>query len=215
MKTLKNSVFAWFVIIISVSVITSCSKQDDALMSQNTKVDNYLKQFYGKNIQLGTSLETKFDLPNLSTARSVESENIIITEVFVGNDSRARGYVISDKETNDFIYFIDVNRVDYKLTTYKVETDDTIVFDDINQLEKYLNTDELDYIKIAEDYNSGQSAERRFWGWQKWVDCDKATGMGTVMETYYVFGVGVKTRPIRGLDGGIMVEPCAGGALND
>jgi hypothetical protein len=35
------------------------------------------------------------------------------------------------------------------------------------------------------------------------------------METYYVVGIGVKTRKVVGIDGGDVIQPCGGGALLD
>ncbi len=219
MKTFKKSISALFMLLIVSNIFISCSNQEESNneLSQKQNIELYLKHFYNnKKTKLGNSVESRLTQELSTTSKSVEIENLIITEVYVGNDERARGYIISDKETSNFLYFIDVDRVDFKLTSYKVETDETKVFENIEQLDKYLSTDEFDYIKIAEDYNIEQSTERRFWGWQSWSGpCDETTGQSTLMETYYVFGVGVKTRKVVGIDGGDVIQPCAGGALLD
>lgn len=212
----KLAFFSILVLFIGTNLFTSCSKEEqkDSKLNENTKVNTYLKSFYSKDFKLGKSIDSKITKKSSQLSKTVEFESIIITEVFVDEAEKARGYVIIDKTTKELIYFIDVDRIDFKLTSVDFKSDDVKVFNNIDELDKYVTTDKLDFIKIVEEYNATQSTERRFWGWQKWVDCDKSTGQGYVYETYYVLGVGIKTRPIMG-DGGQLIEPCAGGALGD
>lgn len=165
---------------------------------------------------MGKSVDTnpKSNLSSLN--RSTEVENLIITEVFVGDATTARGYIITDKYTNNFLYFIDVDRANFKLTFVKVDINDTKVFNNINELDKYLSTDELDYIKIAEDYTTGNSSveERRFWGWGPMFGGDCIGGVRTMYHTYYVLGVGVDTDPIMA-NGVPLTEPCGGSVLGE
>ena len=217
MKTIKSTFFSLLVLFLGTSLVTSCSKDDETNSNviENAKVSSYLETFYSTNFQFGKSVETNPKSNSTLLNRSTEVENLVITEVFVGNASTARGYVITDKNTNDFLYFIDVNRVDFKLTTYKVDVNDTKIFNDIDALDKYLSTDEFDYIKIAEDYVAEQSAERRFWGWGPMFGGPCVGGVRTMYHTYYVFGIGVDTDPIPDLYGGNLTEPCGGAVLGD
>lgn len=201
--------------LIATILITSCSKDDETNKSvnENAKVSTYLKSFYATNYQLGKSVEANPKSNSSSLNRSTEVENLIITEVFVGDATIARGYIITDKDTNDFLYFIDVDRVNFKLTSVKVDANDTKIFNNINDLDKYLSTDELDYIKIAEDYSDGiNSVEgRRFWGSAySQGECDPATGLAQLFEDYYVFGIRVKHHAATSLapGGGNIYEPC-------
>ncbi|AWA31125.1 hypothetical protein HYN48_14065 [Flavobacterium magnum] len=73
-----------------------------------------------------------------------------MTEVFVGDDLRPRGYLITEKETNDFLFFADVDRTDFKLTTFEPKSNPTKIFENINELDKYLSTDEFDLIKVID-----------------------------------------------------------------
>ncbi|OYQ48197.1 hypothetical protein CHX27_02570 [Flavobacterium aurantiibacter] len=81
----------------------------------------------------------------------MEVQNLEITEVFVDGDERARGYLIADKETNNLLYFFDVDRVDYKLTTIKIDAAQTMIFNNINEVDKYLSTNEFDFISIKDN----------------------------------------------------------------
>ena len=198
MKTIKSAFFSLLVLFIGTSLTTSCSKDEETgkSVSENAKVSTYLKSFYSTNYQLGKSVDTKITKASSGLSKSTEFENFVITEVFVGEDTIARGYIITDKSTNDFLYFIDVDRVDFKLTSVQIDTNDTKVFNDINELDKYLSTDKLDYIKIAEDYAAGTSSveERRFWGWgPSHPSGECINGHEYWVHTYYVLGVGVST----------------------
>ncbi|WP_395052815.1 hypothetical protein, partial [Flavobacterium sp.] len=145
MKTIKSTFFSLLVLFVGTSLVISCSKDDETntKVIENAKVSSYLETFYSTNFQFGKSVETNPKSNSTLLNRSTEVENLVITEVFVGNASTARGYVITDKNTNDFLYFIDVNRVDFKLTTFKVDGNDTKIFNDIDELDKYLSTDEF------------------------------------------------------------------------
>lgn len=204
MKIIKNVATILVVLFSITAIITSCTKEEQVNeeLNQNSKVTNYLKNFYPTNFKLGKSVETKVNVSSSSLSRSTEYEDYVITEVFVGNDTRARGYIITDKETNDFLYFIDVDRVDLKLTSVKIDVNETILFENINELEKYLSTDEFDYIKIAEDFNSDPSLERRrFWGSElSWGACGPNTDGSPgcfqgQYSTYYVFWIGGTPKP--------------------
>ncbi|WP_395043555.1 hypothetical protein [Flavobacterium sp.] len=171
MKTIKSTFFSLLILIVGTSLATSCSKDDEtnANVIENAKVSSYLETFYSTNFQFGKSVETNPKSNSTLLNRSTEVENLVITEVFVGNATTARGYVITDKNTNDFLYFIDVDRIDFKMTSVKIDVNQVITLDNINQLEKYFSTNEFDYIKIAQDYqaeiNENQANKRPFWGW--------------------------------------------------
>jgi hypothetical protein len=218
MKTIKTVFFSLLVLFIGTSLITSCSNDEETNSNvlENTKVSTYLKSFYSTSYQLGKSVETKSKNSTSELNRSAEVENVVITEVFVGDDAIARGYVVTDKNTNDFLYFIDVNRLEYKLTTVKIDVNDTKVFNNIDELDKYLSTDEFDYIKIAEDYVAEQSSERRFWGWGPMFGGPCVGGVRIMYHTYYVFGIGVDTDPVLASDGvSSLQEPCGEAVLGD
>jgi hypothetical protein len=212
MKTIKSTIFFLLVLFSTTAFVTSCSKEDQTNnnVSENAKVSTYLKSFYATNYQLGKSVETKTKSNSSLANRSAEVENLVITEVFVGNTTTARGYIITDKDTNDFLYFIDVDRVNFKLTSADIVTNDVKIFDDINDLDKYIITNELDYIQIAEDYYLEQSSERRFWGWgEPHPSGECINGHEYWVHTYYVFGIGVSTVGVQNADHtGPLWSPC-------
>jgi hypothetical protein len=199
MKNLKIYSLLSLVLLFVVITLVGCTKEDNSSSNatESAKVSNYLKSFYKKDFKLGKSVDSKLPREINSLQRTIDFEDISITEVFVGNDTRARGYIITDKITNDFLYFIDVNRVDFELTSVKIDANETKTFNDINELDKYLSTDELDYIKIVEDFNNDPSLERRrFWGSQPSNCVTEYVGGGCTQQfcdyDYYVFWISVE-----------------------
>ena len=149
MKTFKNGILS-LVILLSIScIVTSCSKDEG--VEKNNKISSYLKSFYSKKTELGKPVESRIKIESSAVGKSEEFQDIVITEVFVGDDTRARGYVITSKESNVFLYFVDVDRIEYKMTTVDIETNETLVFRDINELDKYSSTNQLDFIKVTQD----------------------------------------------------------------
>lgn len=161
MKTIKTAFFFLFVLFIGTSLITSCSKDDgtDASVSENAKVSSYLKSFYSKDFQLGKSIESKVIKPTSTASsiasKSVEYEDLVLTEVFVANEERARGYILTNKTTNVFLYFVDVDRTDYKMTKVDIQANETQVLENIEQLDKYIATNQFDLIKVTQDLKDG------------------------------------------------------------
>ncbi len=155
MKHLKLTLFSLIALFVSATMLVSCSEDNETLTNETTNknVDSFLKSFYKQNTELGKPLEIKTKNGDNTLSRSIELQGYLITEVFVGEDTRARGYIISDKLSSNFVFFLDVDRMNYELTTVKIESNETVNFDEINELEKYLITDEFDFIKIIEDPN--------------------------------------------------------------
>lgn len=212
MKIIKTTFFTLLVLFIGTSLITGCSNEDEtnSALNENAKVSNYLEAFYSSNFQLGKSVETNQKSNSSALNRSTEVDNLIITEVFVGNDETARGYIITDKSTNDFLYFIDVDRVDFKLTSVKIETNDTKIFENIDNLDKYLSTDKFDYIKIAEDFASGNSTveANKFWGWGPAHPSGNCiNGRDYWVKDYYVLWIPV-SQANEPANGGLLWSPC-------
>ncbi|MBC7439529.1 MAG: hypothetical protein H7250_06050 [Flavobacterium sp.] len=138
-----------------------CSKDENSNSSKNAKVNNYLARFYKKNFYIGNSVETAVvKSPTLSFARttlakSEEFEGIKLSEVFVGEDERARGYIVTDKDTNEFLYFADVDRENFKFTKVDINANLTEELENIQQLDKYNATNQLDLIKIVQELKDG------------------------------------------------------------
>ena len=154
-----------FIIRLSISflfllVVTGCSKDENS-NSESAKINNYLSRFYKKDFHIGNSVETAvvkspaLSLAGTTQAKSEDYEGIKLTEVFVGEDERARGYIVTDKDTNEFLYFADVDRENFKLTKVDINANLTQELENIQQLDVYNATNQLDLIKIIQELKTG------------------------------------------------------------
>lgn len=90
----------------------------------------------------------------------------IVTEIIVGSDTRARGYLVKDEITGELLHFADVDRIGYVMKTVDLITEEWETITDIDRHPDYSLTDGFDIIKIIDDINNGNvQAMGRFWGW--------------------------------------------------
>ena len=177
-------------------------------------MNNYIEAIENGNYQTGNRVNLSPQNAADMFDRSIALDEYVISEIFFEGEERANKYGIKYLENEEFIYFINVDREEYVIDLVDIANDEEIRFNNINENENYLRTNEFDFIEIANDY--ANQTEGKFWGWEQWNGpCDETTGQSVLMETYYVVGIGVKTRKVVGLDGGDVIEPCAGGALQD
>ncbi len=156
---MKKNIISRLIIITLITFFgfISCSKEDDTRkdIRENAKISNYLKLFYKKEFSIGKSIESKVIKPSSIASKSIEYQDLIVTEVFIGEETIARGYILTNKETNVFLYFVDVDRVDYKMTKIDIETNEIQVINNIDQLNKYIETNKFDLIKVTQDIEQG------------------------------------------------------------
>lgn len=198
-----------FILISAILVFAGCSNENESferdvknstdfseesmMRQESSQVTNYLTNFYNttrSNITYGVDIETVDD-----------NVTVVITEIIVGSDLRARGYVATEKNTGDFLYFVDVDRNNFVLTANDIVNNKQDVINDIDKNSDYLNYDEFDFIKVVNDANNNVIQRRKFWGKGKttcreaYQGLDIATGTElciTLCQTpYYVFWMNV------------------------
>ncbi|MDV4070111.1 hypothetical protein CMT45_00055 [Elizabethkingia anophelis] len=217
MKKHTKSTLCLFLLLI-LGIIAGCSRDEQTDTTENSTATSYVKSFYKTNFSYGRVATSEASKTAASKARTAKTEYFSVTEVIVGKEKIARGYIITDNTTNKELYFVDVNRASKRMTIVELETKEIITVNDIDKLDEYKETNGFDFIKIAENAVSNKTPDRpgRFWGWKEWVDCNKETGEGIRMRTYYVLWLPVITKPVPGgADGKPLIQPCAGGALKD
>lgn len=197
MRHLKLTLFSLIALYVSATILVSCSEDNETTINQTTNknVDSFLKSFYSNDYSLGVSAKVNPNSQLSVFARTASIEEMEVTEVFVSNATEARGYIITDKNNGEFLYFIDVDRDTYILTSLDVKNSEQKTFNNINEIYNYFSTDEFDFIEIALDDSSiTDVAGRRFWGSQYTQGpCGEAgEGMAYVYLDYYVFGIRVK-----------------------
>ncbi len=185
MKKIKYLLFAMSLFVIA---LTSCSKEEDSKLekpkqetiNKNTggrTVTTFLNSYYSQNFQFGKSVITA-DM-NMKYA---------VTEVIVGTE--ARGYIAVDNASGAFLYFVDVDRTNFIMTTVDIGLNETTRYQQIDNNPNYAPTNGFDFIKVVEDAN-GSGAPlangRRFWGWSDWEYSPCVNGWHTGHRTHYVF----------------------------
>lgn len=126
------------------------------------------------------------------------------------NENIEYGYLIKVMAENK-TYYLAHNALTGILNTYS-----TTSIDNYTQTTYDLKKDSYYYVAGFNPFNNSNETGRRFWGKEKIVDCDEATGMGYVYYQQYILWIAVgEPQPAIGLGGGQLIEPCAGGALLD
>ena len=211
MKKIKKTSVAALMLFIGSSLFISCSNDNeiDNKDSSNAVIDQFLKSFYNEDYVLGNTISISNGTKSSVMSRTVlvDGQDIEITEVILGNGQRVRGYVITDKITSAFLYFVDVDRTTYDLTVVDVINNQTLIFKNINTNPDYRNTKEFDLFEMAENYNQS-NAQERFWGWIiEQGPCNETNESGTsgnglafVYNNYYVFGIKVQSIQQMGTD---------------
>lgn len=201
MKNIKKTIFAILVLFIGTSLFFSCSNdnENDTKNPSSSTLDTFLKSFYNQDYALGNTISISNGTKSSAMSRTilVDGQDVEITEVILANNQRVRGYVLTDKVTSAFLYFVDVDRITYDLTVVDVTNNETLIFRDINTNPDYHTTDEFDLYKMAENYNQAiqNSVQGRFWGWDYSYGQPPASGpcMVGVYRSYYVLGIRVST----------------------
>lgn len=186
MKTISFKLSTIFMLFISSITFIGCSGEDaqkneevsttiSQRLSINSEVDGYVGTFYASGFEYGESRET-----------SDENTTYVVTEVLVNSETSARGYVVTEKLTDNFLYFVDVDRIGYNLTTFDVVNNYTRVFHEIDKNEEYFTTHEFDFIVIVDTVNSNSQRKRKFFGWSGWEPMGPCeNGEQTLVNVHY------------------------------
>jgi len=100
---------------------------------------DYAKSFYNTEVKFGEYLTISED----------NVPQVVLQEIIVNKDSRARGYVVIKVETNEFLLFADVDKSSNVLTVYDNLEYKTVKFDNLRSSENYLSTDKFDFVKYT------------------------------------------------------------------
>lgn len=169
MKKIKHFAFALALSATALAGLFSCSNEEvdqfengkkdlsviKSSISKNAQQGlQYAQQFYGTNVELGNSI----DLPDPDSGDGVR-----ISEVIVGGDIRARGYILSLLSSDEFLYFIDVNRMSNVMRAYSVSTGQLEVFGNLMDQPNYLASEKFDFIKYAPKNIAAKDSDCGFW----------------------------------------------------
>ena len=153
-------------LLIATSVLIGYFENDHSVASKKVNYSqSVLDRFNLINDFYQNQFWTKGDVISY---RASEAE-YEIAEIIVANDSKARGYLI--KQNQEYISFVDVNRLYNKITVFDFSANEKLVFDNIDQNTDYVQTSGYDFIKVISDRDSDDSQpENIFWGWSCGVE---------------------------------------------
>jgi len=125
----------------------ACSSEERTIVPENpglnfriTNANAFISDFYDTSWITGRSRV------------AVDSVGVYnVTEIIVGSDIRARGYLIKDNNTGELLYFADVDRTGYDLKIVNLVTEESETRRDINLDPDYGPTNGFDFIQIIDD----------------------------------------------------------------
>ncbi|KAF5296586.1 hypothetical protein FQR65_LT19815 [Abscondita terminalis] len=97
--------------VVGARIIAGCSRDEQADTTENSTATSYVKSFYKTNFSYGRAVTSEAPKPVSSKARTAKAEDFSVTEIIVGKEKTARGYIITDNTTNKELYSVDVNRI--------------------------------------------------------------------------------------------------------
>lgn len=188
MKKFNSISSVFFLSMLGLFTVISCTNEESGTIESDfskssrlgvgTEVIDYLNNFYGQSFHYGDSIQTSDD-----------GIDYLVTEVVLDTDTRARGYLATDIATNKFLYFVDVDRVNYKLFTDNIIENERKIFENIDRLSDYPSTNEFDFIFINSQNNNNSSNSGRFWGWSCGREYSIEPGSCYRNCVYYVLGM--------------------------
>lgn len=195
MKQFKIFIFGSLFLMFGVTVFWACSDEGSITSQSDTKANlrTFSSEEFGElQAIVNAFYEEEVIFRTGATATvSEEDAHYDYTEIIFEEDTRARGYLVSDHTTGEFLYLADVDRTNYVFKTQNLITNERETVIDIDQHPDYGHSDGFDFIKIIDDIdNNGYvTFGGRFWGWS----CGPSynlPGYGCVRNcNYYILGV--------------------------
>lgn len=154
-----------------VTVFWACSDeeptQSDAKANLRTfssgelaELGHILNEFYDREVTFRTGVTA-----------TIEEDEVFYdcTEIIIDSDTRARGYLVSDHTTGEFLYLADVDRTNYVLKTLDIANAERETIRDINLLPDYGSSDGFDIIGVI---GTEPIIQPNGWFWGKW-NCEQ------------------------------------------
>jgi len=150
MKHLKLPLYFLLALFVSAS-FTACSVDNENIEEEavNGNLDSYLKAINSNNYRPGIKVNIPSSPQNSSEmeGETVEIDGYTVTEVFIGDEERASGYLFESSQTEGRS-FVSVNRDRFTVTVVNMVTSEEVVHHEVNELPQYNLTDQFDVIKV-------------------------------------------------------------------
>src|SRR5690606_198844 len=191
MKQFKITIFGLLFLLFGATMFWACSSEEELTTTTKSNLRTFNNEKLAELTELVISFyeeEVTFDIGRTATV-SEEEARYDCTEIIFAGHERARGYLVSDHTTGEFLYFADVDRTSYVLKTLDIVYAERETIMDIDHHPDYYNLGEFDFYQIAVDGpRITLPPGGRFWGWS----CGSSyylPGEGCVRTcAYYVLG---------------------------
>lgn len=158
MKAIKLKFIALAILVFGTFIFTGCSDEgsiespDNSMLNYRITNENaFIDEFYSTSWRTGVSASVRDSL-----------NTYVVTEIIVGSDTRARGYLVKDGAAKgDLLYLADVDRTGYVIKTVNLITEEWETITDIDKHPDYSISDKFDFIKIVDDGDYENQANGR------------------------------------------------------
>ena len=169
-------------------MFVSCSKEDlssneqrqiASFMIQNIDLEGFLGDFYSENFAIGEHIV-------------IDSLGYRITEVIVGDADLARGYAVQEESSGSFLFFFDVDRVNFVTTSFDIINGTNEEVSNIQNQPMYASTNGYDVIGFlgGEYEDPTEWSGRPFIGYgYSYGPCDPIFNRQTVHRQHYFFWI--------------------------
>lgn len=193
MKNFKLSLRILFALFLSASLFTACSVDNETPENEplNESLESYLESFYSDSYRTGKKVNIPLPGSESLYDRTADFDGYTVTEIFVGKEERARGYLVENPHSQR-ISHVDVDRKQYVYTITDYNTSRVDTYSDINEIKEYDLTDQFDIIKIISDPVIPDPVTGNpvviSQGWKYTYGACNSEGWRGVYRTYYLFG---------------------------
>ena len=173
MKQFKIFIFGSLFLMFKVTVFWACSDEGSITSQSDTKANlrTFSSEEFGElQAIVNAFYEEEVIFRTGATATvSEEDAHYDYTEIIFEEDTRARGYLVSDHTTGEFLYLADVDRTNYVLKTLDIANAERETIRDINLLPDYGASDGFDIIGVI---GTEPIVQPNGWFWGKW-NCEQ------------------------------------------
>ncbi|KGO80229.1 hypothetical protein Q763_11255 [Flavobacterium beibuense F44-8] len=127
MKFLKTTCLVAFALIMGGNLLVSCSADNE---TDNNAVSG---------------------INTTSFLKSTTVDEYYLTEVFLGENNRPLGYMVSLTASDDALYFMNIEETTFEVTTFDEERQSVRRFADLEGFNKYYDGDDFDPIRVIEE----------------------------------------------------------------
>lgn len=122
---------------------TTISTEKSKIAMMDGEISSYLKEFYnGDKYEIGREIITE------------DIDGVYKVVEILTTDLNRIGYIVTNNETNDFLYFVDKNLNKNEIAFFDIEANESDVWFNIDSDEKFKETLNFDFIYIIDMKNS-------------------------------------------------------------